>query len=95
MVVAHFNFVGVVVIAPDKADTVLIVDPYAVLSFPVTFERFKAIAGRKSEVVQNLGRIHHFELATGSSVRIPGNASQGSRLKRRSVSLSRKVLIML
>src|SRR5208283_3415927 len=58
MVVAHFHIVGVVVITPDKADTVLVVDPYAVPSFPVTFKRFKAVARRKSEVVQNLGRIH-------------------------------------
>lgn len=67
MVITHFNFVGVVVLSPDEADTVLIVDPYAVLTFPVTLKHFKAITWRKSEVVQDLGRIHHFQFATSSA----------------------------
>ena len=76
MVIRYFNIVGVVVISPDEADTVLIVDPYAVPAFPVTFKRFKAIARRKSEVVQNLGRIHHFQFATSQRVLSRGNASR-------------------
>jgi hypothetical protein len=67
MVVTHLHVVGVVVIAPHKANTVLVVNPYAVLASPVTFERFKAVARRKSEVVQNLGSIHHFQLSAGSA----------------------------
>jgi hypothetical protein len=51
MVVAHFDIIGVVVVTPDEADAVLIVDPYAKLPFPVTFEYFKAVAGRKSEAI--------------------------------------------
>ena len=71
MVVAHFYIVGIVVIAPDEADTVLVVDPYAVLSFPVTFKRFKAVARRKSQVVQNLGSVHHFQLPTSRAFYLP------------------------
>jgi hypothetical protein len=71
MIIAHFHIVGVVVITPDKADTVLVVDPYAVLAFPVTFKRFKAIARRKSQVVQDLGSVHHFQLPTSSAFYLP------------------------
>jgi hypothetical protein len=71
MIIAHFNVIGVVVISPDKADAVLIVDPYAVLSFPVTFEHFETISGRKSEIVQDLGSIHHFELPTRGAFELP------------------------
>jgi hypothetical protein len=67
MVVTHFNFVGVVIIAPDEANAVLIVDPYAVPAFPGASERFKSITRRKSEVVQNLGRLHYFQFATSSA----------------------------
>ena len=71
MVVAHLNIIGVIVITTDKADAVLIVNPYAVLPFPITLEQFKAVAGRISEVVQDLGGIHHFKLPTSSSFDIP------------------------
>ena len=71
MIIAHFHVVGVVVITPDEADAVLVVDPYAVLSFPVTSKRFKAVARRKSEVVQNLGSVHHFQLPTSRAFYLP------------------------
>ena len=67
MVVTHFNFIGVVIIAPDEANTVLIVDPYAVLAFPVASKYFKSITRWKSEVVQNLGSVHHFQFATSGA----------------------------
>ncbi len=45
MIVAHFHIVGVIVIAPDKTCTALIVDPDAMLAFALAFKRFEPQAG--------------------------------------------------
>jgi len=63
MVITDFHVVRIVVIAPNKADTVLIVDPYAVLAAPVSPEGLKPVTRRMSEIFHYLGGIQHFELS--------------------------------
>ena len=79
---------------PDETDSPLIVDPYAVLPHTVTFQGFKSIAGGilKSIVERELFSIRSLRKA---SLWISwGNLRVLSRLKRRSASLSLKLLIM-
>ena len=51
-----------VTLSPHEAYTILIVDSDGVLSFAVSFELFKSIAGRYFQVIQFCSRIHHIEL---------------------------------
>jgi hypothetical protein len=41
--------------APFKADPILIVDPDAVLACAASFERFKVVAGKKSQIREQTG----------------------------------------
>jgi hypothetical protein len=66
MVVTDFHIISVAVIAPNKAYTVLVVDPYAVPALPVSSEGLKPVAGRISEIIHSLGGIQHFELSASS-----------------------------
>ena len=52
-------------IAPDEADAPLVVDPDAVLSLAIAFERFEPITGRRANIGQLSRRVEHIELATG------------------------------
>lgn len=61
MVVHDLNVVGIPV-APNKADTPLIVDPNAVLSLSVSVERFQPIARRRCQVPQISGNIQLAQL---------------------------------
>jgi hypothetical protein len=63
MVVTDFHIISVIVIAPNKADTVRVDDPYAAPAFPISLEGFKAIAGRISEIVHHLGGIQNFKFS--------------------------------
>ena len=54
--------VGRSVGGPSEADAVLIVDPDAVLPFPVAGQGFESVPWRHSEVVNHIGRIEHQEL---------------------------------
>jgi hypothetical protein len=40
------------IILPDKADAVLIVDPYAVLATPVTLQSLQTISRRSTQVIE-------------------------------------------
>ena len=51
MVVTDFNFMRMLII-PRKADTPLLVNPYGVLTFSITFERFEPVAWRNTEIVK-------------------------------------------
>jgi hypothetical protein len=66
MIVIDFHIISVIVVAPNKADTVLVIDPYAVPALPLALEGFKPVAGRKSEIVHYLGGIKHLELSASS-----------------------------
>jgi len=57
MVVHDFHFVSVPV-APHKADAPLIVDPNAVLPFPVAEKSFQAISSRSSQIGELPGKMY-------------------------------------
>jgi hypothetical protein len=50
-------------LAPHKADAPLVIDPDAVLSASLPFQRFEAIAGRRPQVGQLGGHVQHVEFA--------------------------------
>ena len=62
MIVHDFDIVSVAV-APDKADAVLIVDPYAVLAFAVAMQQLKAIAWRHFQISQVRRIVYHDEFS--------------------------------
>jgi hypothetical protein len=51
VVIDEFDIIRTSVL-PHEADPPLVIDPDAVLTSPVTFESFKPIAGRDSEVFE-------------------------------------------
>jgi len=53
------------IVLPDKADAVLIVDPYAVLSAPFARQSLQSISRRSTQVVERACRINLVELAQG------------------------------
>ena len=57
MVVHNFDFVSVS-IAPHKADPPLIVNPNAVLPFPLPVQGFQAIASRRSQIGEIRGDMY-------------------------------------
>jgi len=64
MIVADFHVIGIIVRAPHKADSPLVVDPDTVLSTPVALQRFKSVAWRVPKVVHDLRCVQHFQLST-------------------------------
>ncbi len=51
MVISDFHIKGIA-LPPFETDAPLIIDPNAVLSFPIPFKRFQAIAGRLPEILE-------------------------------------------
>jgi hypothetical protein len=51
------------VVGPQEAQPPLIVDAHASLPSPITPERFKSIAWRRTHEIQRLGRVQHRQLA--------------------------------
>lgn len=49
---------------PSKANSILVIDPDAVLPSPITFQSFKAIARRLSQIIQPLRVVQHLKLPT-------------------------------
>ena len=58
-----------VTLPPDEADAILVVDPDAVLSQPVSTQSFDAVARESAEVIESLGRVQLRQLA----LRHPGD----------------------
>jgi hypothetical protein len=50
-------------VGPHEAQPPLIVDAHALLPSPITPERFKPIAWRRTHEIQRLGRVQHRQLA--------------------------------
>jgi hypothetical protein len=48
----HYLDIVSIFIAPNKTETPLIVDPYAVLSFAITMQRFEPVSGRSRQIAQ-------------------------------------------
>jgi hypothetical protein len=57
-------------IGPSETDPELVVDPDAVLSFPVAFKSFQAIPGRDAKVLQPPGYFQLPKLTPGHSGKI-------------------------
>ena len=55
---------------PDEANSPLIVDPNRMLPLPVCLQRFKTIARRDTEVVENPGLIQQTQLAKRSVLNV-------------------------
>jgi hypothetical protein len=71
MIVDDLNIEGIAIF-PHEAYSVLVVDPYGVLTLSVVLERVQAIIGRHRQVLQFVGRIEHPELS-------PSDLDQGCR----------------
>jgi hypothetical protein len=61
----HIRCTGV---GPAEADSPLLVDSYAVLASPVSFQLLQAVAGRDPEVIQVLGGVEKQQLPMGRSL---------------------------
>jgi hypothetical protein len=61
MVVRDFDVVGVA-LAPAKADSPLVVDPYAVLALTVAAQALQPIAGEHAENSEIIRGVEHIEL---------------------------------
>jgi hypothetical protein len=62
MVVHNFNAVSVSA-APHKADTPLVVDPYAMLPVPVTAERLQPVRGWGFQILEFGGGLNHSQFS--------------------------------
>jgi hypothetical protein len=73
MVVYDFNVYGIA-IDPNEAYSPLIVDPDAVLSFPVSTQRFQPVRRWNTQVVYRSSIVQHPELAPGDLLNALGQA---------------------
>ncbi len=95
VIIHDFHLVGFSV-EPYKADAVLIVYPYAVLPFPVSFESFQTIPGQGIQVLKELRGLEHHQLPVCDPPCMAwGILLECSLLKTFSVSLSLKLFIMI
>jgi hypothetical protein len=62
MVIGNLNLEGIA-ITPYEADSVLVVDPDAALSCPVTLERFQSIAGENRQIREQKSNMDLYELS--------------------------------
>ena len=65
LVVIHYLDVDRAHIGPHEADSPLVIDANAVLSFSITFQRFQVVAGRRLHEIQRLGCIQLRQLSLG------------------------------
>ncbi len=78
VIVDDFYIVGILV-TPNEADTVLIVDADAVLAPAITLERFKSIARRNSKVVKLERCVENGELLPCRDANVGRNAAGFAR----------------
>lgn len=62
MIIDDFDVKRIAII-PYKTNSILIVDPYGELAFPITFQRFKAVIWRRSQIFQVRRRFQQLKLA--------------------------------
>jgi hypothetical protein len=67
VIVGDLHIEGITVF-PSEADPPLVVDPDAVLSFPIAGKLLQTIPGRNSQVAQRISRVEHEELPQGRAV---------------------------
>lgn len=69
VIVYDFHVMGVV-LAPNKADTPLIVDADAVLPDPIAFQNFQSVAGRRPQICHIHCRVQDFEFPQGCPLNV-------------------------
>ncbi len=69
MIIYNFYTVGVP-IPPFKADTPLVVDANAMLTFPLPYQFFQAIGRRNAQVLEREGSVQHTQLSQGNLLNI-------------------------
>jgi hypothetical protein len=68
-------------IPPTEADTPLVVDPNAVLSFPVSSQFLKAISWRDKKIIQLLRRVQQEQLPLSDAPQIRREFLHGLAVK--------------
>jgi hypothetical protein len=72
-------------VLPNEADAVLVVDPDAVLTTPVSAQSLQVVAWKRPQVLESVRRVQHHELALRDASDAPESArrkalKQGLRL---------------
>jgi hypothetical protein len=75
MVIGYLYFLSVSVL-PFKADTPLVVDFDAILSFSCPFQLFKLVRGWNSQVIQSLGIVNHAQLSPSHLLDVYGKLTR-------------------
>jgi hypothetical protein len=75
--IVHDFYVGRLVLGPDEADPVLVVDPNAVLALAIAREGLEAVAGRDPEIGEALGGIELVELPESHGPEVWGATAAG------------------
>ena len=78
MVIDDLDLVGMVVV-PDEADAVLVIDANGMLALSVSTECLQAIVGRNAEIVQGDGCVEYCQLSGCNSAEIGRDAPTLSR----------------
>lgn len=89
MIVHDFN-VMCLAVAPHETDPPLVVDPDAMLSCAITFERFKAIAGWNAQILQSRGGMKVVEPPPGHALDRMKSAHVLVLIKCRCVTASKR-----
>jgi len=71
VVVIYLDVLGLV-ICPVETDAPLVIDPNAVLTFPISFQLFKLIARRREQVAEILGIVKVDQFASRNPLNIAG-----------------------
>ena len=71
MIIANLNVVRVTIL-PDEADPPLVVDPYAVLTFPTSFQLFEAITREDPQVGQGGSSVDLLDFSQRCTLNIRG-----------------------
>jgi len=74
VVVDHFNVMGVAV-SPHETDSILIVDPDAMLALPISTKGLEVVARKGTEVAESLGCVQLKQLPLCD----PGDAPKPAR----------------
>ena len=80
------------VVAPNKTDPPLVVGADAMLTLPVTVQRFQAIAGRHSKIVQQCGRFDRQQLSASPPLDLLRQVANGVASEERRCTFIGKAL---
>jgi len=69
VIIGYLNIAGIGLV-PGETNPPLVIDPYAVLAFPLFFRGLQLVAGRCFQIIQGLCCIEYSELFAGSLLNI-------------------------